>query len=92
MLKKIAVVIAGGAVALSAFAGDPSGIVKSITLSDGATVHVFRDGKMAMENALGQVTSMRDGHAMNARNGEKIIMRGNETERLHSELLSKYQY
>ena len=92
MFKKISVVIAGGAVALSAFAGDPSGIVKSIDLSDGTTVHVFRDGKMAMESELGKVTSMAQGHVMSARNGEKITMNGNETERLHMELLSKYQF
>lgn len=92
MLKKIAVAIAGSVVALSVLAADPSGIVKSIDLTDGATVHVFRDGKMAMENEMGQITSMREGHQMNARNGEKIIMRGNETERLHMEFLSKYQF
>ena len=92
MLKKIFVAVAGSVVALSAFAGDPSAIVKSIDLADGGTVHVFRDGKMAMESDLGKVVSMREGHTMSARNGEKIIMRGNEMERLHMEFLSKYQY
>jgi hypothetical protein len=66
--------------------------VKSIDLNDGTTVHIFKDGKMAMENEFGKVISMREGHVMTAKNGQKIVMKGNEMERLHLELLSKYQY
>jgi hypothetical protein len=92
MLKKIAVAIAGSMVVLSVFAGDPSSIVKSIDLNDGTTVHIFKDGKMAMENEFGNVISMREGHVMTTKNGQKIVMKGNEMERLHLEFLSKYQY
>ncbi|WP_136420417.1 periplasmic Cu(I)/Cu(II)-binding protein CopK [Herbaspirillum sp. ST 5-3] len=91
MLKKIAVVIAGGVVAVSAFAWDDGGIEKSIELKDGSTVHVFKDGKMGMENRYGYVTSMDDGHVMEAKDGQKIAMKGNETARLDAVLYRQYR-
>ncbi|WP_136420414.1 CopK family periplasmic copper-binding protein [Herbaspirillum sp. ST 5-3] len=91
MLKKIAVVIAGGVVAVSAFAWDDGGIEKSIELKDGSTVHVFKDGKMGMENPYGLVTSMDEGHTMVTKDGKTIVMKGNETARLSLALRPEYR-
>lgn len=92
MMKKIFVAIGLSSFALAAFAFEAEPIVKSVDLRDGTTVHMFSDGKMAMENAYGKVTSMDDGHVMEAKNGEKIVMKGNETERLRFALRPQYRY
>jgi len=57
-------------------------VAKYIQLKDGSTVHVFADGKMAMENSFGRTTSMEPGHAMEAKDGKKIIMNGNDAYRV----------
>lgn len=90
MLKKFALAVGMSVVTLSAFAFSNDPIVKSVELKDGATVHVFRDGKMAMEGVYGRVESMADGHVMEAKNGDKIVMKGNETARLSSVLRTQY--
>ncbi len=92
MLKKLAFVIAIGIATAPAFAADPfTGIEKSIALKDGSTVHVFPNGKMAMESRYGKVAWMEDGQVMETVNGEKIIMKGNETARLDAVLYSQYR-
>ena len=82
MLTKIAVAAASVLIATSAFAADKANVAKSYELKDGSTVYVFKDGKMAMENKVGQVVSMKEGHAMETRDGQKITMKGNEVWRL----------
>ncbi len=77
MLKKI-VVAASTLIALSAFAVDHSQVQKSIELKDGSTVYIFKDGKMGMEDKFGRATFMAPGHAMETKDGKKIIMNGNE--------------
>lgn len=91
MMKKIFVAIGLSSFALAAFAFEAEPIFKPV-LRDGTTVHMFSDGRMAMENAYGKVTSMDDGHVMEAKNGEKIVMTGNETERLRFALRPQYRY
>ncbi len=91
MLKKIALAVVGSVVALSAVAGDDSEIVKSVELQDGSTVHIFKDGKMGMENPYGYIIGMDEGHAMLTKSGEKIIMKGNETARLSLSLRPEYR-
>ena len=63
---------------------NPTGtqVEKSIELTDGSTVHVFADGKMAMEDKFGRAAYMEPGHAMQARDGKTIDMNGNEVARL----------
>jgi len=90
MLKKLALSIGLSVAALSAFANSTDPIVKSVELKDGTTVHVFKDGKMAMEGVYGAITSMPSGHVMEAKNGEKLVMNGNETARLSMSLRSQY--
>lgn len=87
MLKKI-VVAAITMIALSAFAVDHNQVAKSIELKDGSTVYIFKDGKMGMEDKFGRATYMEQGHAMETKDGKKIIMNGNEIWRV-DELVHK---
>ena len=61
---------------------------KLIQLTDGSTVHVFADGKMAMESQFGRAVYMEPGHAMQTKDGKQITMNGNEVARL-DQLLGK---
>jgi len=69
---------ATGMFALSAFAVDTANVAKSFALKDGSTVYIFKDGKMGMEDKMGRSASMKDGHAMETKDGQKIMMKGNE--------------
>lgn len=89
MFKKLLLAAATSTIALSAFAVDASRVEKSVELKDGSTVHIFADGKMGMEDNFGRAAYMEPGHAMEAKNGEKIVMVGNEVGRL-DRLLNKY--
>lgn len=73
-------------IAAPAFAHDSGEIVKSVALKDGSTVHVFKDGKMGMEDRFGRAFSMPDGHQMETQGGQQIKMTGNEVARLDREL------
>lgn len=62
----------------SAYAVDASQVEKRIELKDGATVYLFKDGKMRMEDQFGRATYIESGHVMEAKVGIKIIINGNE--------------
>ena len=82
MLKKFAIMASMLTVAGAAFAVDMGNVAQTFELKDGSTVYVFKDGKMAMENRLGQTVGMKAGHVMETKDGQKIIMVGNELARL----------
>lgn len=82
MYHKLAVAAFTTVISLSAFAADMSDIVKSYALRDGSTIHVFKDGKMAMENPFGRAVSAKDGQVLEAKDGTKITVNGNEVMRL----------
>ncbi|RZI40064.1 copper resistance protein CopK [Herbaspirillum sp. HC18] len=84
MYKKISLVVAGSCVALSAFAVDAAKVEKSIELKDGSTVYVFKDGKMGMEDKMGRTVRMKEGHVMETKDGQRIIMIGDEVARLET--------
>ena len=86
MFKKILVTAAASMVALSAFAVDASKVVKSVELKDGSTVYLFKDGKMGMETKLGKVMPMKEGQVMETKDGQRVIMIGNEVARLETVL------
>ena len=88
MFTKILVAAASSMIALSAFAVDANQVEKSIQLKDGSTVHVFADGKMAMENNVGRAVYMEPGQVMQAKDGRQIAMNGNEVARL-DQLINK---
>ena len=84
MLKKLLMVVAMSAVTATAFAVDAAQVEKSIELKDGSTVYIFKDGKMAMEDKLGRAVRMKKDTVMEAKDGQKIIMHGDEVMRLDS--------
>jgi hypothetical protein len=91
MIKKILVAAACAMITISAQAVDSSKVEKSIELKNGATVYIFKDGKMAMEDKAGRVVPMKAGQVMEAKDGSKIIMVGNELSRLESILHSDHK-
>jgi len=82
MLKKLLMVIAMSAVTATAFAVDAAQVEKSIELKDGSTVYIFKDGKMGMEDKLGRAVRMKKDTVMETKDGQKIIMHGDEVMRL----------
>ena len=54
------------------------GDARQIALKDGATLLVFKVGKMSMRDARGNVHSMKESVQMETRDGKVIVMRGNE--------------
>jgi len=82
MFKKALLTLLGSCAALSAFAVDTANVQKSIELKDGSTVYIFKDGKMGMEDKLGRAVRMKEGHAMETKDGQRIIMIGDEVARL----------
>ena len=86
MLKKLLMVMAMSAVATSAFASDAARAQaeKVIELKDGSTVYLFKDGKMAMEDKSGRAKRMDQDVVMETKDGQKIMMHGDEVMRLNS--------
>ncbi len=82
MIKKLAGAALLLAVATATFAADEANVDKKFELKDGSIVYVFKDGKMSMENKIGRVVSMKSGHVMETKDGQKIMMVGNELARL----------
>lgn len=84
MFKKILVAAATGLIVTSAFAVDTETVVKSYELKDGSTVHIYKDGKMAMEDKVGTARMMKEGQVMETKDGQKIMMKGSEVWRLEA--------
>lgn len=84
MMKKMLIAVAGSLFAMSSFAVDLNQVEKSIELKDGSTVYLFKDGKMGMENKMGKAVRMKEGHVMETKDGQKIIMVGDEVARLET--------
>jgi hypothetical protein len=93
-IRKSLIALSLVATALTALAAGPdlakgdAAIVQSIQLKDGTMVHRYKDGKMAMENSVGNVVYMKDGVTMETTDGKTIQMTGNEIARLSAQ---KYQ-
>ncbi len=66
----------------SAFAAETE-TTGAIELKDGTTVHIYKDGKMAMEDKVGRPQKMPEGTPMETKDGEIIMMQGNEVWRLY---------
>lgn len=66
------------------------GSEKTVALQDGSTLHVYSDGKMAMENQFGNAVMMADGQAMQAKDGSIISMKGDEVARLDGEIRAQH--
>ena len=81
-MKNVLIAVALSALTASAFAVDMGNVEKSLPLKDGTTVYIFKDGKMGMEDKLGRAVRMKQGHVMETKDGQKIIMIGDEVARL----------
>ena len=82
MLKKLMIVAVMSAAAATAFAVDSADVERSVALKDGSTLHFFKNGKMAMEDKLGRAVRMKQGHVMETKDGQRLIMIGDEVARL----------
>ena len=92
MMKKLLMVAAMSAVAASAFAAYPAEqVAKAIPLKNGSTVYILKDGKMGMEDKMGNAVRMKQGEVMEAKDGQKIMMHGDEVMRLDSILHSQHR-
>ena len=80
MLNKFLVtaVSAMAMAAMSAFAVDLSQVEKTVPLKDGSTIYVLKDGKMGMEDKNGRAVSMQPGVIMETKDGQRVVMIGNE--------------
>lgn len=85
MLKQT-LVVALSTLSLAAFAADAvrGEIKQSIELKDGSTLHIFKDGKMAMEDKSGRAVRMKHDTVMETKDGQRLIMHGDEVMRLDS--------
>ena len=86
MLKKLLMVVAMSAVTATAFASDEARAAAKqvIELKDGSTVYIFKDGKMGMEDKMGRAVRMKHGEVMETKDGQKIMMHGDEVMRLEN--------
>lgn len=90
-MKKMMIAVASSIVAMSSFAVDASKVEKSIELKDGSTVYQFKDGKMGMEDKYGKAVRMKPGHVMETKDGQRVIMVGDEVARLETILRRDYR-
>ena len=90
MLNKFVATAAGvmAMVAMSAFAVDLNQVEKSFPLKDGSTVYIFKGGKMGMEDKNGRAARMQPGVAMETKDGQRLVMIGDEVMQVNS-LLGK---
>lgn len=92
MFKKLLLVAAMSAVTASAFAAYPAEQVeKAIPLKNGSTVYILKGGKMAMEDKMGNAVRMKQGEVMETKDGQKIMMHGDEVMRLDSILHDQHR-
>jgi ribosomal protein L21E len=57
-------------------------VVKQYEMKDGTTLIVYQDGKMVMQDKNGRAHSMMPGQRMETKDGQVLMMQGNEVWRL----------
>ncbi len=92
MKTTLTIFIAAGVLAvatLPAFAHDAASASadKLYRLKDGGTLYVFKDGKMALEDAYGRAAFLKKGQVLETTDGQKITATSNEVARLDSLIL-----
>ena len=80
----LAVAVAGTAVPVLARDAASQEAQQTVSLKDGSTLYVFKDGKMSMEDKYGRPMRAKAGHVMEAKDGQRLIMVGDEVARLRS--------
>ena len=91
MLKRVLLAASTSMLAFSTFAADATQVEQKFEIKDGSTVYIFKDGKMGMEDKLGRPASMKEGVIMETKDGQKIMMKGNEVWRVDRLLPNRYQ-
>lgn len=92
MRKPLQALVIAASLAVGAAALASQDDAREIALKDGTTLIIFKDGKMSMRDARGRVHSMKDGMRMETKDGQVIMMKGNEvwrktsSERLREDL------
>lgn len=81
-MKKLLIASLFAAMSASVFAVDAAQVDKSIPLKDGSTVYIFKDGKMSMEDQYGRAVRMKENQVMETKDGQRIMMHGDEVMRL----------
>ena len=61
-----------------------------VELKDGSTVYVFKDGNMAMADKFGKAKRMKPDTVMETKDGNKIMMHGDEVMFLDNLLKKDY--
>ena len=56
-----------------------------VALQGGGTLHIYKNGTMAEENAYGRPTVVANGQTLHEQNGTTIAMNGDEVARLSME-------
>lgn len=92
-MKKMLMVAIMSAVSITAFASDEARAAAQqvIELKDGSTLYIFKDGKMGMEDKYGRATRMKKDTVMETKDGQKIMMHGDEVMRLDRLLHQNHQ-
>lgn len=90
-MKKLLIASLFSVMSASVFATDVRDVNESILLKDGSTVHIFKDGKMGMEDRYGRAVRMDEGQVMEATDGRKFSMHGDEVMRLDDILEADYR-
>ena len=83
-IKHLATVAVLVAAVDTASAQPEANIAKQFDMKDGSTLVIFQDGKMSMKDKLGRTAAMKAGHVMDTKDGQRIIMIGNEIARFDS--------
>ncbi|HRP96237.1 MAG TPA: CopK family periplasmic copper-binding protein [Rhodocyclaceae bacterium] len=90
MWEKFTLVAAASLAAFSVHAVSDRYVEQTVELKDGTRVHIFKDGKMGMEDRLGRAFLMPEGQVMEARDGRTLVMNGNEVWRVRWRQLELY--
>ncbi|MDP3841708.1 MAG: periplasmic Cu(I)/Cu(II)-binding protein CopK [Oxalobacteraceae bacterium] len=86
LMKNLLMAVAMSTVAASAFSDDAARAAAKqvIELKDGSKLYIFKDGKTAMENKYGRAFRMKKGMVMETKDGQTLMMHGDEVMRLES--------
>jgi hypothetical protein len=87
MLTKSLVIVTLGLLTTAAFADESTAreaAKQVIALQDGSTAYVFDNGKMAVENKVGEAIVVKPGTILKTSDGTTIAMVGDEVGRLNA--------
>ena len=82
--KTLVALVIGSGLSLSAHAAADvqEQVRQTVPLKDGSTLYVFSDGKMGVQDRFGRAAPRKPGTTLEARDGQKIRMVGNEVARV----------